>query len=313
MTDQRPDENSRPETDPFASPTGANEAEPAAAPAAGYAAPPSAQPAPTRAAVAGWYTDPWDATKHRYWDGGQWTAGQAPAQAPVHAPAPAKSRGLSGKAIAGIVAGVTVLVVGAIAAVAIFLPRLEDATMAALNSEPTGRPLESSDRSGWSATPAMGGTATFKYDPAWEDASDYVDGQAMEATMQAEGGVDATFDGAWLVAGDMEADSTVVIAVSVEDVGGSSSARLEATGFITNLTFGVEGTDTTAEGPVLTSGGYEGYVAEYEFPLYGETWPNSVGVVVEGNSQLLVYSLGSASTGSGIEAVESVLDSLEVN
>ncbi|WP_062131174.1 DUF2510 domain-containing protein [Demequina aestuarii] len=307
MTDQRPDDRHRPEANPSAAPPETPETALAAPPSAGYAAPPSAQPAPARAAVAGWYTDPSDSTKHRYWDGAQWTAGQASTQAP------AKGRGLSRKAVAGILASVVTLVVGGIAAIALVVPRLEDAATAALNADPNARALEGEERTGWSATPVMGGAGTIKFDPAWGNVEEYVDGQAMEADMAARGVVGASFDGAWLIDGDLEADSTVMIVISVPDVGGASSARLEAQSFIANLTFDIEGTKILAEGPVVTGGGYSGYVAEYEFPLYGDTWPNAVGVVVEGSSQVLAYTLGSATTGSGIEAVESALDSLALN
>ncbi|MFW7414683.1 hypothetical protein [Demequina sp. SO4-18] len=209
-------------------------------------------------------------------------------------------------------AGVVIVVGGGIAAVALLLPRVEDAAYAALSGDAGARELETEVPSGWSAVPVMGGTGTVKHDPAWEDVAEYFDAQAMETEMAVQTGVDVAFHGAWLVAGDLEGDSTALVVLSIADVGGASSARLEARAFVGSSTFGIEGAETTSEGPVRTAAGYTGYLAEYEFPMYGKTWPNMVGVVVEGNSQLVVYTLGSSTTGSGDESVEAVLDSLQI-
>lgn len=67
--------------------------------------------------AAGWYADPENASRLRYWDGGQWTEQWAPAAPPPPAPqGPPSSASGSGSSVlkiaGGLVLGVVVLIVG---------------------------------------------------------------------------------------------------------------------------------------------------------------------------------------------------------
>lgn len=270
----------------------------------GYAPPPAA-PAPTFAA--GWYSDPQDPRVSRYWDGTQWRDGNTPVT-----PEPVRRKRISRGAIAAIVGGVVVLVVGGVAALALVLPRLEDSFLASMDRDPNARDLEAGDITDWTTIPVMDGAATVALDPAWEDISEYVDSASMEALLSEEAGVDIRVHGTWLTSGEIWTGGTAIDIVSIADAGGPSSARLEANAYMMSVRADFDDVVITSEGPVRTEHGYQGYVIEYEAPLLADLMVNTVGIVIDDHRQLLVQSSGLSESGSGVEHMEAVLDSLVI-
>ncbi|WP_062517043.1 DUF2510 domain-containing protein [Demequina gelatinilytica] len=273
----------------------------------------------TTSPAAGWYPDPSDASRRRWWDGAAWTEQVAPAEAepfatpgtdPFAQPEPARRNlgKIIGSAVAALVVGYLVYS-GVVAAI-------EGATGsgdagAATGSE-GGQTLEAPVSTTWTAMPILDGGGSVAYDPSWQDISDVIGADLIESQAADQMGGELFVDGAWLVSGDLVNGGVSAVAISVPDVGGPSSARLEALAFVSNATAGVEDVEITAQRAVTTTRGLGGYIIEFGFPMYGLQIQNTVGVIVDGRSQVLIYTNGSDTLGSGVDTLESLLNSVEV-
>ena len=270
------------------------------------------EPAPLAPAAPGWYADANEPTLRRWWNGAAWTEHTAPAEAPAYPTVPAaRARRVPVWGVVAIVAGALIVLGGIAVAVAIGAGRFADATIA--RGDGDARPLEVTIPADWEQVPVMGSAGSIAHSARWEDVSDWIGATQIEESAIEKIGVPISVDGAWLVSGDLQNGAVILVATSAADVGGPSSARLEAHAFLDSAGLGVEGIEITSEGEVLTSAGFTGYVIEYEFPYYGETLTNAVGVITDGPRQLLVYTNGSETLGSGVEELEIVLDSLTLD
>ncbi|WP_297084048.1 DUF2510 domain-containing protein [uncultured Demequina sp.] len=266
--------------------------------------------APATAAVApppGWYADPEDGTRQRYWDGAAWAA---PMTA-IPAAAPAK-RGLSRGAVAGIVAGVVAVVVLGIVAAAVVLPRLEGAALSAIDGA-GATSLEADVPDAWTTVATLEGAGTIGYDPTWDDVRVQLGASTIEALTLQETGIDVRVDGAWMMEGSWETGGSALTVMSAADVGGPSSARLEAEAFLLSSTAELEDVMKISEGAVETAAGYTAYVIEFGYSLYGERLTNTVGVVVEGPRQVIVSASSLEQYGTQVDVVQAMLSSLTID
>ncbi|WP_062298987.1 DUF2510 domain-containing protein [Demequina maris] len=271
----------------------------------GFAAPSAAAPTP-ELPPAGWYPDPEQVGHKRYWDGREWGTHRAIDPAVQEQQQPRRWQPRVGPIIAASVAG-TIVLLGLIGGViGMATPLITEA------AKSNARELTATPGDGWTSHPILAGDGTISVDPEWDDVTDIIGVSAMEDQMAGPLDLDLRVDGAWLTAGTVEDGGVVLMVVSIADAGGPSTARVETTGFISSATAGFEDVTTTAQGDVRTVSGLTGYVAEYEFPIYDLIASDAVGVVVDGERQVLVYSSGSDDLGSGIEDVEAVLNSLEL-
>ncbi|WP_062294643.1 DUF2510 domain-containing protein [Demequina phytophila] len=272
-----------------------------------FAAPAAVAPAP-ELPPAGWYPDPEQAGQQRYWDGREWGTHRVIDPAVRDQRSSTAPRARVGAIVGWSIAGAVVLLGLIGGAIAMIVPELADAA-----SEAGGRELTAAPGDGWSTQDVLEGGGTIAVDPAWEDVTDIIGVSEMEDQMAGPLDVDVHVDGAWLTAGDVETGGVMLMVISAVDTGGPSVARVETTAFISSATAGFEDVTTTAQGAVRTSSGLTAYLAEYEHPYYDLISTNAVGVVVDGERQVLVYSTGSDTLGSGVENVETVLNSLTID
>ncbi len=263
---------------------------------------------------AGYYPDPEQPGMMRWWDGTAWTQQRVPAgpSTPTPAPVSAPRRRLGTGAIVGIVLGSLALVALLSVGASVLLTRIVDTTQDAINGG-EGRVLEASVPDDWAEFSVMDERGTIAIDPAWEDISEYFGLEAALSQASVPAGVTFNESGAWLLAGDLTNGGVSLTVTSVADVGGTSTARIEAQAYIRGNTEGLDGVEITSEGPITTSAGASGYMMTYEAPYLGEQLTGAVGVIVDGSSQLLVGAFGSEALGSGLTELETVLNSLTLD
>lgn len=301
----------------------------------GFASPQSQVTPEAPAAIPpGWYPDPSGGAQQRWWNGATWTEHVAPHGA-QHAtaaagPAPRKKR-LPTLAVVGIVVGGAVVVGGLLTGVVLGTGKLAESIEAESRTGAGDPPAATSTAEaseapvtnvpsepimavpdGWARTSILNGSGTIAYNPEWEDVSDYLGADLIEQEAL-DSGFELSVDGAWGLRGDIETGMSMVAVQTTPDVGGPSSARIEAQAFIKGVTMGVENVEISSEGPVTTAYGHEAYLIEYEFPYYGEQLTYAVAVIVSGRSQVIIYSGGSETLGSGLEELELMLDSVWIN
>jgi len=255
----------------------------------------------------GWYQDPDNAAQQRYWDGAAWAA---PLTA-IPAATPAK-KGLSRKAIIGIVAGVAGLLVLGVVAVVMLLPQLEEAALSAFDG--TGaEALEADIPESWTTMAVLEGGGAIAHDPTWEDVRVEMGASSIEALTLQETGIDMRVDGGWMMGGTWETGGSVLTLLSAADLGGPSSARLEAEGFLVQSTSELEDVAKISSQSVETAAGYTAYVIEFEYSFYGERLMDTVGVVVDGPREVIVYASSLEEYGTRVDVVEAMLNSLTID
>ncbi|WP_062305975.1 DUF2510 domain-containing protein [Demequina subtropica] len=266
------------------------------------------------APAAGWYPDPSDATRQRWWDGAAWTEQTAPAGAepfaaagtdPFAQPEPVRRNPwkIVGSAVAALVVGYLVYS-GVVAAIE---GATGDDDAPAVGAE-GARAIPAADTGGWSSVAVMGGAGGIMVDPEWTDIADVLGADAMSEQMSELAGGDIAVDGAWLTAGDLMYGGTMLMVMSVTDTSDASTPQIEVESFVESATAGAEYTMTNGE-DVVTAEGFPGYIAEFDIEVDGLVLSNSVGVIADGRHQLMVYATGTEELGSGTERLEAVLDS----
>ncbi|WP_084124771.1 DUF2510 domain-containing protein [Demequina sp. NBRC 110054] len=304
--------------DPFAAPhesqSGARPGETGAQAVASQAVPPAA-----------WYADPTQPNTVRYWDGAAWTEHTAPAPTsaaqiqPTFATfdtgvdaeaAAARSRRRRRFATVGGVVGSLVVVLG----VRLIGSGGFDAVTEFFNSLNGPERTLTATTDGWDRIDVFGGNGTVAVDPEWEDVYDEVGGPAMSTQMSADAGFTVLVEGAWITGTDADGYSKVLYLYAVPELAGATSPKLQVDGFIGDAQVGEENTTTDNGEAVVTGDGLHGYVAEFSYDLYGWSYTDSVGCIVEGRRELLVYvASGSDQLDSGIDDVEAVMNSLTLD
>lgn len=255
-------------------------------------------------APAGWYADQHRVGTQRYWDGSTWTEHQRPASAAAggYPPEPPQRKRLSRGAIAGIVVGVSVVVI-------IVLVSLVAGAFSVFTDIRSGESLDAPVPEEWSTIPVMEGRGFISLDPTWSDVSDYAGADLLEQSGNEASGLDFVVDGIWEV-DDPSHDTGVWLTVwSAADVGGPSTARLEAWASVNNSNEGIDDVEVTSERAFTTATGHRGYLIEYTYPYYSDQISVAVGVIVDGRSHLVVFAEGDDTVGDGVDVLETVLNS----
>jgi len=244
---------------------------------------------------AGWYTDPGDATRHRYWDGNAWTDKSRPgtdgsATGPASGGSNVKRRGRL--LPISLAAGVVVAVGAAVITLAVLPDHDADPTPSATATHNTATddttqgdvepiteltPWEVNIPSDWSTFVSRSGAIEYSYNPTWTDISTIISEEALTDSPEL-GSTQAEIAGAWMMDGSALSggtsltifalsDGTVPLFLPIQTEQFASSNATAAGG--TNYTVVVDAGFTTAQG-------YDAWRVDYTMDLYGVTAYQSV-------------------------------------
>lgn len=271
--------------------------------------------------VAGWYADPADPTRQRYWNGAEWTK-RTRAGASASAPAEASSSTVSSTdpfgtgatsaqpapvrtgTIAAIALGVLVAV-GAGVAVAMSggdspEPRPTDTSIATDPgiAEPTGpapsptvsaHPFEMPE--GWVVKTSERGSFTFAYDGAWESLLGETGyREALQSSFEGAPGARLDIGEAFLLDGSLLLGGSSIQVLALSDGTAPRSLGLQLRLGVEQLGSqpGVEDHAVTDDRPVTTAQGLEGHVLEYTYSAAGETFTNAIALVATDTTMYMV-------------------------
>jgi hypothetical protein len=227
----------------------------------------------TESPAAGWYADPENDERLRYWDGTAWTGQIRPGKA---GGGTAASRGgLSGLAIAGIVVAALAVVAGL---VAIILNAGGEPDPTSTNSDGPRTAPEVVAPEGWEVYVSRSGAFEYAYDPDWTDAltpsyEDMLVGTAGLADVQME------VAGSWILDGSQLTGETSLIIVATSD--GTTIPglmELQAESFVRSNAASIESDDyeeILSEG-ITTANGYDAWRIDYTMTAYETSFTASV-------------------------------------
>lgn len=171
--------------------------------------------------------------------------------------------------------------------------------------------LDAPTPDGWSEIPVMEGGGAISIDAGWQDISTDIGADFLQDTARDQSGIDMVVDGVWLIDGDLINGGTSLFVWSVADAGGPSSARLEASTAVQAMREQFPDLAISAERSFTTASDHQGYLMEYTYSLYTEQIDETIGVIIVDSSQLLIQTGGFVSSGSGIDTLETVLNSFD--
>ncbi len=228
---------------------------------------------------AGWYADPADSTRLRYWDGKAWSNQIRPAETQPGSKAPRHR--LPGIAIVGIVFG-ALLTVGGFAAIILNATDKSDPTPTSAStpgSDVTPTPVNTEGSTtpeviipeNWELFTSRSGAIQYAYDPAWTDIWTPEYEQAMVEGAGDLNGVEMEVAGSWLLDGSAWTGGTNLIIVASSDGTTPRMLGLQAQSFVQANAASVNGEDLEEafdEG-FTTANGYEAWRIDYTFSAYG--------------------------------------------
>lgn len=270
---------------------------------------------------ADWYADPTQPGTLRYWDGTAWTSHTAPAPAqstsgqPTFAtfdtaagvgtppaPAPKRRRLVT---VASIVGGIVVVLGIRLIGIGGF-----DAVTAFFNSTDP-EPLSAQAGADWLNLEVLEGHGTVKYDPAWQDAG--LDLAQLSKESSVGPGPDVSVDAAWIIDTDADGNQSILFVYSARGLTGVIQPELEVDAWIDSVYPEKTGTEKVSGTAIVTDSDVRGYMAEFEYDYYGWHFVDSAAAVVHGPDEVVLYvSSAGEETGSGVDELEAVLNSLRI-
>lgn len=236
----------------------------------------------------GWYADPADASRLRYWDGEQWTDQVRALGSAAESPRP--QRRLSRWAITGIVA-CALMVVGGITALVVQAGSADDT--------PSSSKQDSSSASAppdWEVYTSRSGAIEYAYDPDWTDVltPEYED--MMMGVMDSSGveDIEVELAGAWILDGSMfSGETTLIVMAFDEGTDDHGPLDFQATSFVWGNTsaVGADDYDTVVDESFTTDSGLEAWRIDFTMMVDGEPIYSSVIVYEKGVTLGVVYVL----------------------
>lgn len=205
-----------------------------------------------------------------------------------------------------------VLALGGGAAYVYFMaPGLIDDVRALITGDDS-RELTAEPGADWASASILAGAGTLAYDPSWTDVAELMgDDESLTELSEITGGSGA-LDGLWIIDGDLLGSGVMLMAFSAADVGAETDAELELHAFVEASTEEGQTLTTLSEEPVRTAHGLSGHVGEYRLTMDGQSMLVNVGVMVEGEQQVYLYTMGSEEFPGAITDLEAMMNSLTV-
>lgn len=235
---------------------------------------------------AGWYADPGDATRYRYWDGTAWTDKTRPAtggtDSDVGAGGAAKTRRRRLLPLAIAAGGVLVVGAGAVAIVV-----LNDNGSTPQATSPTSTPSHDTAPedvspitdlspwevfipSDWQTFVSRSGAIEYSYDPTWTDVSGLNNEQAFSDTPGLES-TQVEIAGTWMVSGSALSGGTSLMVMAFSDGSVPILLPVQTEAFARSNATAAGGTDYTVlvDAGFTTGQGYEAWRVDYTMDVYG--------------------------------------------
>ena len=258
-----------------------------------------------RAPEAGWYADPQDVGRHRYWDGAAWTDKTRLASGPGSTARVSRQRGRS-DLILGLAIGAIALVVIGVALIVVLASRGSSpeatttpsatpsatATAAAPRATPTTQPSDVIVPEGWTLFTSPTGVLSYAVEPTWTNLIDDTSQDLVHSIYADVPGVTSEYSGGWMVSGSAQTQESDIYIIAVSDGTDTADLQQEA---VTWAGDQVDSPVATVDAPFNSGHGYDAwryvYTGTYENVFYFET------VVVLRAGTTLVYVYGTSTEG----------------
>ncbi len=273
----------------------------------------------------GWYADPADAGRHRYWDGTNWTGKTRPAEASAMLSSGSPQTRQTGLWI-GLAVGI-LAIAGIGTAVAFSLG--SDGTDPDYRSDhsplipgdtpdpipepgpsPTTFPSDVVVPEGWILHTSETGVMSYAVDPSWENLIEPGDQDLVHSYYSDEGDTKSEWSGAWLLSGSIWAGNTSIYLLSFSNGDGPVPLRSLATTF---ASADVDDIEYLLDEEYTSAHGYEGWRLDY-MATYGDiTLPESLITLKAGGALILVYGSSDEDLSSFSSGMLALADSIVVH
>jgi hypothetical protein len=263
----------------------------------------------------GWYADPGDVSRHRYWDGKRWTTKTRSAVTGF-----AEERSTGPRFLVWMWIGLAVLMVGGIgAAVALTLTSNDDALNASDDPTPTeeAQPVPTTEPSevvipeGWSLYTSETGVVSYAIDPSWVDALTPGDQEFIHSWWADFPEVRSEYSGAWLLEQESILDNVSITVVSYDD--GERPTFLQMWARSYGDTESMEDVEILFDEEYANDRGYDGWRFEYSGDYQGVDYSESVIVLRAGTTLVYIYGVSDVGFEPLTEGLLALADSLVVH
>ncbi len=259
----------------------------------------------------GWYPDPSDSTKTRYWDGSAWTD-------QVHESAPKKNR-------LGLILGIgipAVLIVGALV-IAGVVAAINGAQARIGDNGPGGSagdktpdvasvPSDHRVPAGWQVASPPSGSVTYYVDPTWTEFTDLL-GDPADTMGEVPGGGALEFSGAWLMDGSFAEGGTNVILLSATYGKDIRNVSAELTSYMLGASAAFEDVDVVASDTFTTVNGYKAARRDITGQIAGDDYSMIVFAVTKDDAIVFVQISSDQPLETYVDDAVAVANSLVIN
>jgi len=256
----------------------------------------------------GWYADPADVSRHRYWDGKQWTDKTRSAVTGI------SERPTTGpKSLAWLWIALAVLALGGIGAAVVFaMGSDEGASTASDDPTPTeeAQPASTTEPSevvvpeGWSLYTSETGVMSYAVDPEWMDALTPADQAFVHEWWADYPEVRSEYSGAWLLEQESIWDNVSITLVSYDDGEWPTFLQSWARGY--SDAGSLENLEVLVDEEFTNDRGYDGWRFDYDGDFEGVHYSEIVVVLRAGTTLVYIYGVSDV----GFEAFEEGLIAL---
>jgi hypothetical protein len=239
--------------------------------------------------IPGWYTDPADASQHRYWDGDMWTdktrpsGGTATLAAPTVLGALPAAEKRSGWRTGGVIA---VVVVGVVALIGLGL-----ALRPSGGSSGSTPIVGASSTVGWEPFASRSAAITYLANPDWTDFYTENDERAMVDAMGDVQGAAVEVAGLWLLDGSLVTGGTTLMVIAVDEGSSVGSPQIQTQAFLMAAKSGVDDFEEVASEGMTTSAGDDAWRVDFTGASMGLPFTSTVIAIEHGDVDVIVYGV----------------------
>jgi len=255
----------------------------------------------------GWYTDPQDVGRHRYWDGAAWTDKTRLASATGSAARVPRRRGRS-DLIVGLAVGAIALVIIGVALIVLLAGRgshPQATTTPSATPTPTATPTPPAPRAtpttqpsdvivpqGWTLFTSPTGVMSYAVEPTWTNLIDDTSQDLVHSIYADIPGVTSEYSGGWMVSGSAATQESDIYIIAVSDGTDTADLQQEAVTWAGNQ---VDSPVATVDEAFTSGHGYDAWRYVYTGTYSDVTYDETILVLRAGTTFVYVY--GSSTEG----------------